>query len=255
VISVISVANNPNTFEGGHHNKSNRNFREPFVFRSPITYDIGNRNPGMNAFDTCSDETLLQLTMAGDEEAFTRLYRRLRGVVFRFARRMSGSSSVAEDVTQEVFLILLRKAELYDPRRGSLSTYLIRIARNEILRRLDRDSAYVTLAEEDAAPDKKDKKTDENLIVRIDPLGNLVRNEEIESVRQAVLGLPLHYREVVVLCELEEMSYGEAAASLGCAVGTVRSRLHRARALLKQRLRGCDAVEQDTLQINRAGYF
>jgi len=206
----------------------------------------------MNAFDTCSDETLLQMAMAGDEEAFTRLYRRLRGVVYRFARRMSGSSSVAEDVTQEVFLILLRRAELFDPQRGSISTYLISIARNEILRRLDRDRAYVTLADDAAAPDKKDKNPDENLIVRIDPLGSLMRNEEIESVRQAVLGLPLHYREVVVLCELEEMSYGEAAASLGCAVGTVRSRLHRARALLKQRLRGEGDGEQGAAQINRA---
>src|SRR5215468_8435308 len=148
------------------------------------------RNPGMNAFDTCSDETLLRMTMAGDEEAFTRLYRRLRGAVYRFARHMSGSSSVAEDVTQEVFLILLRKAELYDPQRGSLSTYLTRIARNEILRRLDCDRAYVTLAEEDGATSEN---TNENLIVRSDPLGNLMRDEEIESLRQAVLGLPLHY--------------------------------------------------------------
>jgi RNA polymerase sigma-70 factor, ECF subfamily len=209
----------------------------------------------MNAFDTCTDETLLQKTMAGDEEAFTRLYMRLRGVIYRFARRMSGSSSVAEDVTQDVFLILLRRAELYDPRRGSLSTYLIRIARNEILRRLDGDRAYVTLAEEDSASGfSSDKNPDENLIVRADPLGNLMRDEEVESVRQAVLGLPLHYREVVVLCELEEMSYGEAAAALGCAVGTVRSRLHRARALLKQRLRGYDPVEQRAAQISRAGF-
>jgi RNA polymerase sigma-70 factor (ECF subfamily) len=204
----------------------------------------------MNAFDACSDDTLLQMTMAGDEEAFTRLYRRLRGGVYRFARQMSGSSSVAEDVTQEVFLILLRKAELYDPQRGSLSTYLTRIARNEILRRLDRDRAYVTLAEEDVAPSEN---TDENLIVRSDPLGNLMRDEEIESLRQAVLGLPLHYREVVVLCELEEMSYGEAAESLGCAVGTVRSRLHRARSLLKQRLRSDEADGRDAQRINRAG--
>jgi len=203
----------------------------------------------MNAFDTCSDETLLRMTMAGDEEAFTRLYRRLRGAVYRFARQMSGSSSVAEDVTQEVFLILLRRAELYDPQRGSLSTYLMRIARNEILRRLDRDRAYVALAEEDSSPDKE---PDENLIVRSDPLGNLMRDEEIESVRQAVLALPLHYREVVVLCELEEMSYGEAAALLGCPVGTVRSRLHRARALLKQRLRVYEAGEQGAARINRA---
>jgi RNA polymerase sigma-70 factor (ECF subfamily) len=126
----------------------------------------------------------------------------------------------------------------------------MRITRNELLRRLDRDRAYVTLGEEDAAPDKNQ---DENLIVRIDPLRNLMRDEEIESIRQAVLGLPLHYREVVVLCELEEMSYGDAAATLGCAVGTVRSRLHRARALLKERLRGLQAVDQDATQINRAG--
>jgi RNA polymerase sigma-70 factor (ECF subfamily) len=203
----------------------------------------------MNAFDTCSEETLLRLAMAGDEEAFTRLHRRLRGVVYRFARQMSGSSSVAEDVTQDVFLILLRRAELYDSQRGSLSTYLMRIARNEILRRLDRDRAYVALPEEEAAPDKD---PDEKLIVRSDPLGNLMRDEEIESVRQAVLALPLHYREVVVLCELEEMSYGEASALLGCAIGTVRSRLHRARALLKQRLRGHEAGEQDAPRVTRA---
>jgi RNA polymerase sigma-70 factor (ECF subfamily) len=52
-----------------------------------------------------------------------------------------------------------------------------------------------------------------------------------------VLALPAHYREVVVLCELHEMSYAEAATTLGCAVGTVRSRLHRARGLLVERLR------------------
>src|SRR5262245_24286753 len=102
----------------------------------------------MNRSETCSDETLLQRTLAGDEEAFTRLYQRLRGVVYRFARQMSGSSSVAEDVTQDVFLILLRKAELFDPRRGALSTYLIQITRNEILRRLGRDQAYVFLDDE-----------------------------------------------------------------------------------------------------------
>ncbi len=202
----------------------------------------------MDAFETCSDEKLLRLTMAGNEEAFTRLYQRLRGVVYRFARQMSGSSGIAEDVTQEVFLILVRKAELYDPNRGALSTYLVRITRNEILRRLGRDRAYVPLdegAEEDASPN-------ENLIVRSNPLGTLMQNEEIESVRQAVLALPLHYREVVVLCELEEMSYAEAATLLGCAVGTVRSRLHRARALLKHRLRMSETAEQDSPRINRA---
>lgn len=204
---------------------------------------------GMNPFETCSDETLLRRTLAGEEEAFTLLYRRLRGVVYRFARQMSGSASVAEDVTQEVFLILLRKAELFDARRGALSTYLIQIARHEILRRLGRDQNYVPLDEEAR---EEELAPDENLVVSGNPLGNLVRNEEIEAVRQAVLALPLHYREVVVLCELEELSYTEAAALLGCAIGTVRSRLHRARALLKQRLNTNAATEPDALRVNRA---
>ncbi len=213
----------------------------------------------MNALESCSDETLLRRMRAGDEEAFTQLYRRLRGAIYRFSRQMSGSSNIAEDVTQEVFLILLRRAELYDPERGSLTTYLIQIARNEILRRLGRERAYVSLvagAQEEDVPSGEN--LDENLIVRGNPLGNLMRNEEIESVRQAVLALPLHYREVIVLCDLEEMSYTEAAASLGCAVGTVRSRLHRARALLKNRLRpgeapSPDATEPDTSKPDAIG--
>jgi RNA polymerase sigma-70 factor (ECF subfamily) len=65
----------------------------------------------------------------------------------------------------------------------------------------------------------------------------------IASVRQAVLALPPHYREVVVLCDLHEMSYADASLALGCAVGTVRSRLHRARALLVERLRAYQAAE------------
>ena len=77
-------------------------------------------------------------------------------------------------------------------------------------------------------------------------LSDLLRSEMIESVRQAVLALPSHYREVVVLCDLHEMSYLEAAAALSCAVGTVRSRLHRARSLLIERLRATDAQDKET---------
>src|SRR5262249_6661323 len=76
----------------------------------------------------------------------------------------------------------------------------------------------------------------EALVTPADPLGDLTRTEMIEAVRSAILALPTHYREVVILCELHEMSYGEAAEVIGCAVGTIRSRLHRARALLVEKL-------------------
>jgi RNA polymerase sigma-70 factor (ECF subfamily) len=75
------------------------------------------------------------------------------------------------------------------------------------------------------------------------PLDDLVQAETIELVRKAVLSLPAKYREVVVLCELQDVSYGEAAEVLGCAIGTVRSRLHRARALLLAKLRPAEQLE------------
>lgn len=181
-----------------------------------------------------TDDELLRLMMAGDEDAFTQLYRRRQGGLYRFALQMSGSESIAEDVTQEVFMVLMREAENYDSARGSLAAYLYGIARNFVLRRLQKDRYYVPMV--DAAEDA-DQGDAEYLIAEGDPLGDLTRNETIEAVRQAVLALPAHYREAIVLCDLHEMSYADAAAALGCAVGTVRSRLHRARALLIERLR------------------
>ena len=181
-----------------------------------------------------SDEELLRLIIAGDEDAFTALYRRRQGGVYRFALHMSGSESVAEDVTQEVFIVLMREAASYDAAKGSLSAYLYGIARNHVLRRFKRDRFYVSIAGE---PTDSEEMVPEQLIAVNDPLGDLTRSETIESVRQAVLALPPHYREVVVLCDLQEMSYVDAADVLGCALGTVRSRLHRARALLLDKLR------------------
>ena len=189
----------------------------------------------MDSFEAVNDETLWQRVRAGDEEAFTRLYHGLYGRVYRFAWQMCGAAALAEDVAQEVFLILLRKSDLYDPQRGALANYLLRIARNEVLRRLGRDRALVGLEDEMQA---EEEQLAGQLSEQPDPLAELLRGEEVEAVRQAVLALPLHYREVVVLCELEELNYAAAAALLDCAVGTVRSRLHRARALLRERLGG-----------------
>ncbi len=188
-----------------------------------------------------SDEDLLQQMLVGQEEAFVELYRRRQAGVFRFALHMSGSAATAEDVTQEVFLALMRDAAKFDPSRGSLGAFLYGIARNHVLRSLDRQADRSSRAEyEQAAPDA-------------DPLGRLARRETIETVRAAVLSLPVHYREVVVLCELHELDYAQAAAALGCALGTVRSRLHRARGMLAQRLRGTAAPAVVAGQIKPAG--
>src|SRR6476620_4777 len=144
---------------------------------------------------------------------------------------MMGSVTLAEVVTQEVFLFLMRDGHVFDPARGSLNSFLLCVARNYVLRRLKGDHLLTTLSGELDA-EVIDEQIDES-----NPLDDLTRAESIESVRKAVLSLPERYREVVVLCDLQEMSYVEAAEVLECAIGTVRSRLHRARALLLNKLR------------------
>jgi RNA polymerase sigma-70 factor, ECF subfamily len=178
-----------------------------------------------------ADGELWLRVRAGDEAAFVTLYRRRQSAIYRFALRMSGSVAVAEDVTQEVFLALLRDADRYDAARSSLSSYLFGIARNQVLRRLERERNWAPL------PEEGEEDGAASLSIEQNPLGDLTRQEMIEAVRQAVLALPPHYREVVLLCDLHELSYQEAAAALACAVGTVRSRLHRGRALLVEKLK------------------
>jgi RNA polymerase sigma-70 factor (ECF subfamily) len=201
---------------------------------------------------TPSDDELLRLSTAGDEEAFGALYRRRQGGVYRFALQMSGSRTIAEDVTQEVFMVLMRESHGYDATRGSLSSYLYGIARNHVLRCLDRNRPFVAMVDEGG---EATETVCEQLIAQDDPLGELTRNEMIATVRQAILALPAHYREVVLLCDLHEMSYVEAAEVLRCAVGTVRSRLHRARALLIEKLRANGEAGSAASSFKTAGCF
>ncbi len=183
----------------------------------------------MNNFSSLSDRDLLRLMEAGDEEAFVALYRRRQQSVFRFALQMSGSMEIAEDVTQEVFITLLQSPRIYDESRGSLSSFLYGVARNYVLRKLKRESRLLALFDDE-------KEDDESFVANVDLPGDLTRDETIKAVQKAVLALPQNYREVVVLCDLHELSYAEVAEIVGCAVGTVRSRLHRARKLLIEKL-------------------
>jgi RNA polymerase sigma-70 factor (ECF subfamily) len=186
------------------------------------------------------DEDLLRMMMAGDEDAFATLYRRRQGAIYRFALHMSGSPEVAEDVTQEVFMTLIGDAGRYDQARGSLASYLYGIARNHVLRRHGADRYYVQLLD-----DQDDEPPTVGPVAREDPFADLARNEVIEAVRRGVLALPTHYREVIVLCDLHEMNYADAAGVLGCALGTVRSRLHRARKVLAEKLRAAADSEPE----------
>jgi RNA polymerase sigma-70 factor (ECF subfamily) len=181
---------------------------------------------GMKALENSSDDELVRLMRTGDEDAFILLYRRSHAGIYRFVLQMCGSPALAEDITQDVFLVLIRGTESFDAARGSLNAFLYGVARNQMLYRLRRERFYVPLEVEQSLEECANPK----------PLDELTRTEMVDAVRRAVLSLPERYREVVVLCDLEELSYVESAQILRCAVGTVRSRLHRARALLLEKL-------------------
>ena len=177
----------------------------------------------------------------GDEAAFLALYRRRQAGLYRFALRMTGSPTAAEDAVQETFLELLRRAANYDPARGSVSAFLYGIARNCVRRGFERNGDLLAVGDQEMQMriDRRDGSSG-MFSLNQDPAAPdalFSSAEQVEALRRAILTLPEHYREAVVLCDLEELSYVEAAEALDCAVGTVRSRLHRARAMLGERLR------------------
>ena len=176
---------------------------------------------------TEDDRELLQRTADGDRDAFAALFRKYQRLVYRFARQMSGCAATADDVTQDVFVALMRNSRHFDPAMGALSTYLYAVARRMVRRRLVWRSRQVPIDQE--MPGHVVEAGD-------DPLAALARQRALETLRRAILSLPVHYREVVVLCELDGLSYAEAADIVQCRVGTIRSRLSRARALLARKL-------------------
>jgi RNA polymerase sigma-70 factor, ECF subfamily len=204
------------------------------------------------------DGLLLGRMIAGDEEAFTLLYRRRHPAIYRFALHMSGNVALAEDVTQEVFMTLIRDAKRFDPARGTLGGFLFGIARNHLRRRWEQERHSLPLPDD---ADELDSLLSASARVGRNGHSNgngngngrgpfLLSRDEFTSletvgrVRQAISTLPENYREVVILCELEEMSYEDAASALDCPVGTVRSRLHRARALLVEKLHDSQPVRR-----------
>jgi RNA polymerase sigma-70 factor (ECF subfamily) len=231
-------------------------------------------NRGIEIID---EGLLLRRMVAGDEAAFTLLYRRRHPAIYRFALHMSGNAAMAEDVTQEVFMTLIRDVKRFDPARGTLGGFLFGIARNHLRRRWEQERNSVPLPE---TADELDAIMARSSAMRVggkngtsgyadygNENGNGHSNgngngngagvsaymlhrddfallENVQRVRQAIATLPENYREVVVLCELDELSYEDAAAALDCPVGTVRSRLHRARAILVEKLRDTQPVRR-----------
>ena len=161
---------------------------------------------------------LVERFREGDREAFAALYRQHFPAVFRFALYMTGDRVRAGEITQDAFVWLVRHPGEYDPKRGDLGAFLGGVARKMLHRQERIDRRWLPL--------------DESARDGTDFAAGLERDQEAAELRRAIAALPERYREALVLCDLQGKSYEEAAAALGCANGTVKSRLHRARTLL-----------------------
>jgi RNA polymerase sigma-70 factor (ECF subfamily) len=183
------------------------------------------------------DAGLIERARRGDEEAFSRLFARYQRVIYRYAAYMCGPAA-GDDIVQETFLAVLRQTGRHDALRGTVVGYLFGIARHVVMKRL-------TLRHDDSLVEPVDDIGSEDVAAdQATALDDLTRAETIDVVRAAVHSLPPAYREVVVLCEFQELDYAAAAGVIDCPVGTVRSRLHRARTLLTTKLAAIQPVSR-----------
>ena len=190
-----------------------------------------------------ADAVLLRRMAGGDEQAFAEVYRQKHPAIYRFALHMTGNSAMAEDVTQEVFMALIRDPGRFDPARGTLGGFLFGVARNHLRKRWEQDRRLVSFggdpddlqgtASSSSSSLRAANGNGHGAFATATSWDEFASVETVGRVRQAIATLPENYREVVVLCELEEMSYEEAASALDCPVGTVRSRLFYARQQLQ----------------------
>ena len=211
---------------------SNKQNSELFVLSEGNIKDMSEPEP----------QELLKRIAEADESAFLELYNAWQGAVYRFAWQMTGSRSMAEDIVQDVFLLLIRKKLHFDPAKGTFSSFMYGVARNLSLKSLRKNQRFAGILR--LFQNRQEVNTWAD-----DPLVSLTEVESAASLRKCILTLPTQYREMIVLCDLHEFSYAQAAEITGCAIGTVRSRLHRGRELLLQKL----SVERITSKKRKGG--
>jgi RNA polymerase sigma-70 factor (ECF subfamily) len=172
-----------------------------------------------------TDELLLQKAGDGDQAAFLELYDRYRQPIFRFAYRLLGEPEIAEDVTHDCFLSLIRKPENFRPERASLKTYLYAAARNLAFKHFRNQGREAGMDEVTEEPQDSPRRG---------PLRRLLDEELAAHVREAVFSLPPLQREALILFEYEGLSLNEVAEITGTDVGAIKARLYRGRASLRR---------------------
>lgn len=200
------------------------------------------RENGMSKamYEQYDDRALVLAIQKGDTEAFAVLLRRYEKTVYRTAYLITGSEQDAEDLTQEVFLRVWSGIGTY---RGESKffTWLYAVTKHVCTDRVRKNSrtprsfSLTPQDPEEAAPFELSDMDRENA-----PEDVACRRETQEAVRRAIASLKDEYRVIVLLRDIEGYSYEEIARALGIGIGTVKSRLNRARQTLKKRLEGME---------------
>ena len=179
---------------------------------------------------TATDAQLLTLSRARDGEAFAQLVERHKDQVVNYLTRLTGCPDRAEDIAQETFLRFYKQLYRYRE-EGTLAAYLFRIATNLVRSEERRKRRWRRLRPVFEASGLAAGRTPE-----AGPQRDALATEEHLQVTRALASLDVIYRAPLVLREIEGLPYREIAAALACSEGTVKSRLHRGRQLLKQKL-------------------
>lgn len=193
--------------------------------------------------DANLDLDLLTQMHAGDQKALSVLYARHQAPLYRFAMLRSGSTHIAADVVQDIFVALIEDKLVFDPARGALSGFLFGVARNFILKREQAARRFLPIRQHS---DESDDAIDIHFVdTNPLPLEKLLADDRAEAVRRALNKISPHYRDVLILYEMQDLSYVEIAHICNIDIGTVRSRLSRGRAKLLALLSRSEAINSD----------
>ncbi len=200
---------------------------------------------GRERMKTSDDNECMARLAAGDTAALRQLYEMHGRSLLRFSTAMCRSRQVAEDLVHDTFVALMREPFGFDPAQGTVYGYLCGVLRHRVSRHYRQQKRWVALDTDDGHEPPAAESPN--------PADEIARSEITAAFRRAMLELPLQHREIIALCDLEELPYATVATVLDCPVGTVRSRLHRARALLTLRLASLELVAIDDLPVAQRG--
>jgi len=229
----MSLVSSLNAHERRPLSRLRRNFSRA---RRPNVGAAISRRVSYAAYKMNDDSECMARLASGDANALRDLYQRHGRALLRFSSAMCRSRQAAEDLVHDTFVALMREPVSFDPAQGTVFGYLCGVLRHRVSRHFRQAKRWVPLdTDNDASPAHASDAHG--------PADEIARSEVTAAFRRAMLELPLQHREIIALCDLEELPYATVAGILDCPVGTVRSRLHRARALLTLRLASLEVID------------